>query len=140
VKSTGKAAYVTGTFPLVMLFILVIRGVTLEGASAGIYYFLVPDFSKLSNPEVWTQAGSQVFFSYISGQGVLTSLGSFNKYSFNVLKWSTALSFLNFFASMMAGLAIFSVLGNMAYETNQTPFFIGGPHFCGPHFCTKFGP
>ena len=95
-KSTGKAAYVTSSFPLVMLIILLVRGVTLEGASEGIRYFLIPDFSKLANAEVWTQAGSQVFFSYVCGQGVLTSLGSFNKYSYNVLKWSSILSFFNF--------------------------------------------
>ena len=86
IKSTGKAAYVTATFPLAMLIILVVRGVSLDGAWIGISYFLKPDLSKLKNPEVWTQAGSQVLFSYVSGQGVLTSMGSYNKFSFNVFK------------------------------------------------------
>ena len=128
-KSTGKAAYFTATFPMLMLVILVIRGLTLDGAAEGVKYFLYPDISKLANPEVWTQAGSQVFFSYVSGQGVLTSLGSFNKYSFNVLKWSAALCCLNFFASLLAGLAIFSVLGHMAHEIGQTVDQVaaGGP-------------
>ncbi|CAG5112246.1 Oidioi.mRNA.OKI2018_I69.chr2.g6481.t2.cds [Oikopleura dioica] len=119
IKSTGKAAYVTATFPLVMLIILVVRGVSLDGAWIGISYFLKPDLTKLKNPEVWTQAGSQVLFSYVSGQGVLTSMGSYNKFSFNVFKWSTRLCLLNFCASMMAGLAIFSVLGNMCHLTGM---------------------
>ena len=128
-KSTGKVAYFTATFPMGMLIILVVRGLTLEGAAEGVKYFLLPDVTKLANPEVWIQAGSQVFFSYLSGQGVLTSLGSFNNFSFNVLKWSTALCCFNFFASMMAGLAIFSVLGHMAHEIGQTVDQVaaGGP-------------
>jgi len=128
-KSTGKAAYFTGSFPLVMLIILVIRGVTLTGAGDGIMYFIKPDFSKLRNPEVWVQAGSQVLFSYLSGQGVLTSLGSFNKFSFNVPKWTALICSLNFFASMMAGIAIFSVLGHMAHEIGTTVDKVaaGGP-------------
>ena len=109
--------------------ILVIRGVTLTGAGDGIMYFIKPDFSKLRNPEVWVQAGSQVLFSYLSGQGVLTSLGSFNKFSFNVPKWTALICILNFFASMMAGIAIFSVLGHMAHEIGTTVDKVaaGGP-------------
>ncbi|CBY13504.1 unnamed protein product [Oikopleura dioica] len=129
IKSTGKAAYVTATFPLLMLIILVIRGVTLKGASIGISYFLKPDLAKLKDPEVWVQAGSQVLFSYVSGQGVLTSMGSYNKFSFNVFKWSTRLCCLNFVASIMAGLAIFSVLGNMCFLTglDMDEIAEGGP-------------
>ena len=40
VKSTGKTTYVTASFPILMMVILLIRGVTLPGASNGIYYFL----------------------------------------------------------------------------------------------------
>ena len=39
-KSTGKSVYVTSTFPLVMMIILIIRGVTLDGAMQGIEFYL----------------------------------------------------------------------------------------------------
>lgn len=82
IKSTGKAAYVTASFPIVMLLFLVVRGISLPGASVGLRYFMTPDLEKAMNPEVWVMAGSQVLFSYVCGQGVLSSLGSFNKVGF----------------------------------------------------------
>lgn len=35
-----------------MLLVLLIRGVTLPGASVGIYFYLYPDLSRLSDPQV----------------------------------------------------------------------------------------
>lgn len=37
--------------------------------------------------QVWADAGTQVFFSYAVCQGVLTSLGSYNKYDNNCYRW-----------------------------------------------------
>lgn len=93
-----------------------------------------------SSPQVWVDAGTQVFFSYAVCQGVLTSLGSYNKYNNNCYRWLTpercsmfavyrfaafllwisgrdclALCFLNSFTSIFAGFAVFSVLGFMAH-------------------------
>ena len=52
VKSSGKVVYITGTLPYLMLTVFVIRGVTLPGSMAGILYYIVPEWSRLSDPKV----------------------------------------------------------------------------------------
>lgn len=52
VASSGKAAYFTALFPYVVLVILLVRGVTLNGALDGIIFFISPDFTKLLSPQV----------------------------------------------------------------------------------------
>ena len=42
----------TATLPYVVLFILFIRGVTLEGAGVGVKYYLTPKWEKLLDVKV----------------------------------------------------------------------------------------
>ncbi|XP_077385387.1 sodium- and chloride-dependent GABA transporter 2-like [Festucalex cinctus] len=116
VKTTGKAAYFTATFPYAMLLVLLVRGLTLPGAKEGIKFYLYPDASRLGDPMVWLDAGSQILYSYAITLGVLASLSSYNKYTNNCYRDCIYLCLLNGLTSFVAGFAIFSVLGFMAKE------------------------
>uniref|UniRef100_A0AAZ1XY92 Transporter n=1 Tax=Oreochromis aureus TaxID=47969 RepID=A0AAZ1XY92_OREAU len=80
-----------------------------------ICYFCVWKGIK-STGKVWMDAGTQIFFSYAIGLGFLTSLGSYNTYNNNCYKDCFYLCLLNSATSIVAGFAIFSVLGFMTYE------------------------
>ncbi|XP_037533368.1 sodium- and chloride-dependent GABA transporter 2-like, partial [Nematolebias whitei] len=116
VKSTGKVVYFTATCPYVMLIILLIRGLCLPGAFEGVMFYLLPDPSRLTDPQVWMEAGAQIFFSYDVGAGTHIVLGSYNTYKNNCYRDCLWLFLLNSGTSIVAGFAVFSVLGFMAHE------------------------
>ncbi|XP_015242449.1 PREDICTED: sodium- and chloride-dependent betaine transporter-like [Cyprinodon variegatus] len=120
VRSSGKIAYFTATFPYVMLLVLLIRGLTLPGAWQGIYYYLLPDLKRLANLEVWIEAGSQIFFSYSLTAGTINVLGSYNEYNNDCYKDCFWLCLLNSGTSFVAGFVVFSVLGFMAQKQGVT--------------------
>lgn len=52
-KSAGVVVYMTVPLPVAILFVLVIRGVTLNGAGTGIAMMLTPDLTVLGDPDIW---------------------------------------------------------------------------------------
>uniref|UniRef100_UPI00358E1EA4 sodium- and chloride-dependent taurine transporter-like isoform X2 n=1 Tax=Myxine glutinosa TaxID=7769 RepID=UPI00358E1EA4 len=116
VKISGKIVYFTATFPLVILFILLVRGVTLPNAVYGMKYYLYPNLQRLGDAQVWMDAGTQVLFSTAISVSLLTSMGSYNKYNYNCYKYTIIVGCINSCVSFISGLAIFSVLGFMAKE------------------------
>ncbi|XP_038063797.1 sodium- and chloride-dependent glycine transporter 1-like [Patiria miniata] len=115
IKSIGKVVYFTATFPYVVLVILLVRGLTLPGSEKGVYFFITPHWEYIIKPKVWLDAVVQIFYSLSVGTGGLHTLASYNKFHNNSYRDTMIVTLLNSATSLLAGFAIFSILGYMAH-------------------------
>ena len=60
IKVSGKLVYFTSLFPYVVLLILGIRGWMLDGADIGIKFYILPQWDKLADIKVWSDAASKL--------------------------------------------------------------------------------
>ncbi|TDH12220.1 hypothetical protein EPR50_G00069740 [Perca flavescens] len=111
VKSTGKVVYFTSTFPYVVLFIYLIRGVTLHGAINGVIYMFTPKMEQLANPTTWINAATQIFFSLGLGFGTLIAFASYNQYNNNFERQAIVVSLINSGTSIFASIVTFAIYG-----------------------------
>uniref|UniRef100_A0A671TZ68 Transporter n=1 Tax=Sparus aurata TaxID=8175 RepID=A0A671TZ68_SPAAU len=111
VKSTGKVVYFTATFPYVVLFIYLIRGITLQGAFNGIKYMFIPKMEQLANPNTWINAATQIFFSLGLGFGSLIAFASYNHYNNNFERQAIIVSMINSGTSIFASIVTFAIYG-----------------------------
>jgi len=117
-SSSGVMSYFTAMFPYVVIGILLVKGLTLEGAGDGIIFYLKPNVTKLLEPKVWMDAGSQVCFSYVICFAVLITVSSYNDFNKDTFKHAAQISIACSATSFLAGFAVFAVLGNMAHALN----------------------
>jgi len=119
VKSSGKVVWITATMPYVVLTILLVRGLMLEGAVAGIKFYLTVDWNKLLETGVWIDAAIQIFYSVGAGFGVHLAYASYNKFHNNCYRDCLVTSAVNSFTSFFSGFVIFTYLGYMAHSQNK---------------------
>ncbi|OAF66293.1 Sodium-dependent neutral amino acid transporter B(0)AT1, partial [Intoshia linei] len=119
IRTSGKVMYITATAPYLLLIVLLIRGLTMDGAMTGVLYYLSPNWEKLKTSQVWIDAGTQIFFSYAIAISTLPAIGSYNSNKHNCLRDCVIFSVINSMTSFMGGFVIFSVLGAMAKELNM---------------------
>ena len=95
---------------LVFIIILAAVSVSLDGAEAGVRYFIVPDFSHLDSPgeigRLLLSAMGQVFFSLSLGMGTLITYGSYLDKHANLQKNAVAIPVIDSVVAILAGFAI----------------------------------
>ncbi|KAL3246201.1 hypothetical protein MRX96_057846 [Rhipicephalus microplus] len=115
IKVVGKVVLVTATAPYLILTVMLIRGITLPGASIGLRYLLVPQWNTLLSPEVWRAATEQTFYSLSIGTGGLLVYGGYQPFRSNMSSSVILICLVDFVTSAFASLVVFSVLGNLAH-------------------------
>ena len=104
---------------LMLTLILVAWSLQLEGALAGIKVYVTPDFSKLSNPKVWIDAYSQIFFTLSLGFGIMIAYASYLPEKTNITRNAILIAFTNSGYSLLTGFGVFAVLGFMAHSEGK---------------------
>lgn len=117
-QSVGKVVLFSVPLPVILLVALLIRAVTLDGFLDGWALYLMPEWEAMLDPEVWTAAFAQIFFTLTLGFGVMITYASYRDTGEDIVQdsWITAL--LNSGVSLFAGFVVFGVLGYMATQTD----------------------
>lgn len=115
-----KASKIMMPALLVMLVAVVIRSVTLEGASAGLSYYLKPDFSKF-NAKVLVAALGQVFFSLSLGMGALITYGSYLKGDEDLQFNALVIPGIDTSVALLAGFAVLPAVFAFGYQPTEGP-------------------
>lgn len=94
---------------LSLMVILAIRAVTLDGAIEGIKFYLIPDFSKITENGVGNvvfAAMSQSFFTLSIGMGGMAIFGSYLSKDRSLTTESISIVLLDTFVALTAGLIV----------------------------------
>ncbi|XP_033724868.1 sodium- and chloride-dependent GABA transporter 1-like [Pecten maximus] len=114
IKLSGKIMYVAATVPYLFLTILLVRGLTLDGALMGLRYYFIPRWAELLRPSVWFDAASQVMYSLGFGTADHIILASHNKFHHNMYRDAMIVPVVDAFTSLFSGCVIFVTLGYMS--------------------------
>ncbi|KOS28488.1 hypothetical protein ADK17_10535 [Bacillus anthracis] len=104
----------------VLFFAFIVRALTLDGAVAGVEFFLQPDFSNVTS-EIILYAMGQSFFSLSVGVSVMVTYSSYLKKEESLPKSAISIVGLTFFITLLAGLAIFPAVFALGFEPTEGP-------------------
>ncbi|MDC1256017.1 sodium-dependent transporter [bacterium] len=100
-----KAAKVLMPTLFFMLILMVIFVLSLDNAMAGVKFFLIPDFDKIT-PSAINGALSQAFFSLSLGMGILITYGSYINNKTNIPESAKLVAITDTAVAFTAGLMI----------------------------------
>jgi NSS family neurotransmitter:Na+ symporter len=91
---------------LVLILVIVVRSLTLDGASKGLKFLFAPDFSKITFGVVLEALG-QAAFSLSIGMGALITYGSYIRKNNNLGKTAVQVASADTLIAILAGVMIF---------------------------------
>lgn len=97
---------------LIMIIGLTIYGLTLDHAFAGVKFYLVPDFSKVTGSVIYNAMG-QAFFSLSLGMGALITYGSYVSKKENIVSAAAFITLADVGIAFCAGLLMFPLVAFM---------------------------
>ena len=111
-------------FLFVILIVLCVRSITLEGAGAGLSFYLVPDFGKVVENgigDVVFAAMGQSFFTLSLGIGAMAIFGSYISKERTLMGESLNICVLDTLIALMAGLVIFPACFAFGVDPGEGP-------------------
>lgn len=103
---------------LVILVGLMIRSVTLDGASKGLEFLFKPDFSSLTREGVLEALGHS-FYSLSLAMGIILTYGSYINKKENLFKLAIQVTIADTLIALMAGVVIFPAVFAYGFEPSQ---------------------
>lgn len=100
----------------ILTIIITIRGLTLPGAVDGLNFLFTPDFSKILDGRVWVAAYGQIFFSLSIAFAIMITYSSYLPKKSDITNNAFITAFGDCAFSLLAGTAVFSIIGYWAYS------------------------
>lgn len=110
-----------------VMLLLVFKALTLDGAMKGVYFYLVPDFSKIQEAgllNVIYAAMGQAFFTLSVGMGGMAIFGSYTNKKYTLLGESGRIVFLDTFVAFTSGLIIFPACFSQGVDVGAGPSLV----------------
>ena len=118
-----KASKLLMPLLLVLLVALIVASCLLPGASRGITFLFMPDFSKLTHV-VLLEALGQAFFSLSLGTACLCTYASYFTRQTRLVRSAVQIAFLDSFIAILAGLMIFPAAFSVGVNPDSGPSLI----------------
>lgn len=113
----GKISKILIPSLFIIMIGIVLYALTLPGANIGIQTLLQPDWSKLTDINIWLAAFSQILFSLSMGQAIALTYASYLPENSKLIDNVLLVVFANSSFEIFTAFGIFSILGFMSFSS-----------------------
>ena len=122
-KGIEKGSKILMPLLFVLMLVLVVRGLTLDGASEGMKFLLNPNWSAVTGETVLLALG-QAFFTLSLGMGAMLTYGSYMSKKDNIPVSAFEIVTLDTLIALFAGIAIFTAVFATGLSPDSGPGLI----------------